>query len=143
LQFARKIGADTAIIVNHKSPERPDSDIGPLADVVMLCTAAISAVEQAWQCADKGGAIVFFAVPDPAQKVTFPINDFWTKEIRILTSYYCGPPDIEEAIELIKTGAIETGDLITHRLPLPEIEKGFQLVADGKESLKVIINPNG
>jgi len=142
LEFARKVGADTGIIVNHNIPERLGSGTGPLADVVMLCTSSIPAVEQAWKYVDKGGAIVFFAVPGPAQKVTVPINDFWTKEIRILTSYYCGPPDIKEAIELITTGAIRTDDLITHKLPLSEIEKGFQLVVDGKESLKVIINPN-
>jgi L-iditol 2-dehydrogenase len=142
LKFARKVGADTTIIVTHNVPERPGSEIGQLVDVVMLCTSAISAVEQAWKCVDKGGAIVFFAVPGPTQPVTVPINDFWTKEIRILTSYYCGPPDIKEAIHLITTGAIRTDDLITHNLLLSEIEKGFQLVADGKESLKVIINPN-
>jgi L-iditol 2-dehydrogenase len=91
---------------------------------------------------DKGGAIVFFAVPDPAKTVTVPINNLWTKEIRILTSYYCGPPDIKEAIHLITTGAIKTDDLVTHKLPLSEIGKGFHLVSDGKESLKVIIYPN-
>lgn len=142
LKFARKFGADAALTVNHNVPERLGSETGPLADVVMLCTSSISAVEQAWQCVDKGGAIVFFAVPGPAQKITVPINDFWTKEIRILTSYYCGPPDIKEAIDLITTGAIKTDDLITHKLPLSEIEKGFQLVVDGKESLKVIIKPD-
>ena len=142
LEFARKIGAETVVIVTHNGPEGPGSDTGQSADVVMLCTSAMSAVEQAWKCADKGGAIVFFAVPDPTQTVTIPINGFWTKEIRILTSYYCGPPDIKEAIHLITTGAIKTDDLITHRLLLSEIEKGFQLVVDGKESLKVIINPN-
>jgi len=142
LKFALKAGADTAVNVTHDIPERPGSETGQSADVVMLCTSAISAVEQAWKYADKGGAIVFFAVPGPTRTVTVPINDFWTREIRILTSYYCGPPDIKEAIHLITTGAISTDDLITHNLPLSEIEKGFQLVVDGKESLKVIINPN-
>jgi L-iditol 2-dehydrogenase len=142
LEFAQKIGADTAINVTDNVAERLGSEIGQLVDVVMLCTSAISAVEQAWKCVDKGGTIVFFAVPGPTQTVTVPINDFWTKEIRILTSYYCGPPDIEEAIHLITTGAIKTDDLITHNLLLSETAKGFQLVANGKESLKVIIHPN-
>jgi L-iditol 2-dehydrogenase len=142
LKFAQKIGADSTINVTDNVAERLGSEIGQLVDVVMLCTSAISAVEQAWKCVDKGGAIVFFAVPGPTQTVTVPINDFWTKEIRILTSYYCGPPDIEEAIHLITTGAIEIDDLITHNLLLSETEKGFRLVANGKESLKVIIHPN-
>jgi threonine dehydrogenase-like Zn-dependent dehydrogenase len=31
--------------------------------------------------------------------------------------------------------------MITHRLPLAEIGKGFKLVAAGKECIKVIIEP--
>ena len=91
---------------------------------------------------DKGGAVVFFAVPGPDKDVTVPINDFWTKEIRILTSYYCGPPDIEEAIKLIESGGIEVEDMITHRFGLEDIAKGFELVLDGTRSIKVIIRPN-
>jgi L-iditol 2-dehydrogenase len=74
--------------------------------------------------------------------VTIPINDFWRKEIRVLTSYYCGPPDILEAIKLIEERTIEVEDMITHRLPLKNIAEGFRLVVDGKQSLKVIIRPN-
>ena len=91
----------------------------------------------------KGGAIVFFAVPGPDKKVVVPINEFWTREIRILTSYYCGPPDIAESISLIETETIGVDDMITHRLPLTDVSAGFQLVMDGRESIKVIIKPNG
>jgi L-iditol 2-dehydrogenase len=102
----------------------------------------VSAVDQAWQWVDKGGVIVFFAVPGPNIQITIPLNDFWTKEIQILTSYYCGPPDIVDALELIETGAIKVDDMITHQLPLKDIGTGFQLVMDGRESIKVIIKPN-
>ena len=91
---------------------------------------------------DKGGVIVFFAVPGPDKQITVPLNDFWTKEIQILTSYYCGPPDIVDAIELIATRAIKVDDMITHKLPLKKVSEGFQAVLDGRESIKVIINPN-
>jgi L-iditol 2-dehydrogenase len=112
------------------------------ADVVILCTSAMSAVDQAWKCVDKGGVIVFFAVPGPDKQITVPLNDFWTQEIKILTSYYCGPPDIDDAIDLINSETIRVDDMITHRLPLKDIIRGFQLVLDGKESIKVIIQPN-
>jgi L-iditol 2-dehydrogenase len=76
------------------------------------------------------------------KQVTVPLNEFWTKEIQILTSYYCGPPDIVDAIDLIESGTVSVDDLITHKLPLNKITEGFQLVLDGKESIKVIIKPN-
>jgi L-iditol 2-dehydrogenase len=102
----------------------------------------MSAVEQAWECVDKGGVIVFFTVPGPDKDVTIPINAFWTREIRIITSYYCGPLDITDAINLIDTRTITVDDMITHQLPLKDIATGFQLVMDGRESIKVIIKPN-
>jgi L-iditol 2-dehydrogenase len=109
---------------------------------VVLCTSALSAIDQAWKCVDKGGSIVFFAVPGPDKPVTIPINILWTQEIKVLTSYYCGPPDITEAIKLLEAGTIEVDDMITHRLPLEDIEKGFRLVIEGQESIKVIIRPH-
>ena len=142
LEFAKKIGADFTINAKEDVPERLIAENRKKADVVILCSSAISAVEQAWKCVDKGGVMVFFAVPGPDKVVTIPINYFWTKEIRIITSYYCGPPDIVDAIKLIESGEIEVDDMITHKLPLKDTAEGFQLVMDGNESLKVIIKPN-
>lgn len=115
---------------------------GRKADVVVVTTGAPPALEQAWQSVDMGGAVVLFAVPGPEKTVTVPVNDFWRKEIRILTSYYCGPDDIETAIGLIKEKKITVDELITHRLPLEETVKGFNLLLGGDKSLKVIIKPH-
>ena len=107
----------------------------------MLCTGAASTVEQAWRYIEKGGTVVFFAVPNPDIEVIIPINRLWTSEIKVLTSYYCGPPDIKDALTLIESGQIEVEDMITHQLPLSEITKGFELVSQRSDSLKVIIKP--
>jgi L-iditol 2-dehydrogenase len=123
-------------------PEILLSRNGRKADVVILCASALSAVEQAWKCVDKGGTIVFFTVPGPEKKVEIPLNYFWTREVKILTSYYCGPPDIVEAIDLMNTGTIIVDDLITHKLTLSDIVKGYRLVVEGRESIKVIIAPD-
>ncbi len=141
LALARKNGADATSDASFDVPELLRAELGGKADVVILCTSALSAVAQAWKCVDKGGAVVFFAVPGPEKQVSVPLNEFWTQEVRILTSYYCGPPDIVEAMRLLKTETIEVEDMITHRLPLKDIARGFRLVIDGRESLKVIIKP--
>jgi L-iditol 2-dehydrogenase len=142
LALARSFGADLTIPASSDVPQSVTDYLHKKADVVMLCSSALSAVEQAWACVDKGGAIVFFAVPGPEKTVTIPVNDFWTKEVRILTSYYCGPPDIQEAMQLLAAGAIDVERMITHRLPLEEIVRGFQLVMRGEEAIKIIIKPH-
>lgn len=142
LELAAQMGADITIDAANNFSEQLIAENGQKADVVLLCAAADSAVEQAWKCVDKGGVIVLFAVPGPDKQVIVPINNFWMKEITILTSYYCGPPDITEAMNLIESGAMAVDDLVTHRLPLTDIAKGFEMVSDGRESIKVIIKPH-
>ncbi len=143
LELAQRMGADHTLLAENNVHEQLIALHGKKADVVILCTSALSAVTQAWKCVDRGGCVVFFAVPGPDRQVTIPINDFWRKEIRIITSYYCGPPDIVEAMMLIASGEIKVDDLITHRLPLKDIAEGFRLASEGRESLKVIIKPQG
>jgi len=142
LEIAGHMGADITINASNNIADHLIEKNGKKADIVCICASADSALEQAWKCIDKGGVIVLFAVPGPDKKVVVPVNDFWMKEITILTSYYCGPPDIIEAMKLIEWRHIVVDDLITHRLSLTEIAKGFQLVTDGKQSVKVIIKPN-
>jgi L-iditol 2-dehydrogenase len=142
LAYARDFSADLVLSAAADVPKRLADYLHKKADVVMLCSSALSAVEQAWACVDKGGAIVFFAVPGPEKTVTVPVNNFWTKEVRILTSYYCGPPDIQEAMRLLAAGAINVDRMITHRLPLEDIVRGFRLVMGGEDAVKVIIKPH-
>lgn len=142
LKFARMSGSDLTINAQENISEFLVSMNHKKADCVILCTSSLSAIEQAWMCVDKGGVVVFFAVPAPEKHITLPINYFWRREIRIITSYYCGPPDIVEAIKLLRDGVIEVDDMVTHRLPLEQISDGFRLVREGKECIKVIINPH-
>jgi L-iditol 2-dehydrogenase len=142
LERAAGVGAELTIPADEDVPGRAAAFFGKKADAVILCTAALPAVEQAWAAVDKGGAVVFFAVPGPDKQIVFPVNAFWTQEIRVLTSYYCGPPDIDESMRLIAAREIEVDSLVTHRLPLAQTARGFELVLAGKEAIKVIIKPN-
>jgi len=139
---ASRLGADGVIDAAESIEEQLVALYGRKADVVLLCSSAESAVTQAWRCVDDGGVIILFTVPGPDREVVVPVNDFWTREITIRTSYYCGPSDIAEALRLIESGAVIVDDLITHHFPLGDIARGFQLVADGRESIKVIIHPH-
>ncbi len=141
LELAQILGADHTINAASNVLEQLIAANGKKADVVIVTTSSMSALKQAWETVDMGGVVVLFTVPGPEKEVIVPVNDFWRKEIRILTSYYCGPPDIEEAINLISNKDLIVDDLITHRLPLKETDKGFKMVFDGTSSLKVIIKP--
>ena len=113
-----------------------------MADKVVVCTGATQAALTSLDCVDKGGTILFFAVPEPAVKVPVPINQFWRNEITIKTSYGAAPNDLAESLAILAEGKLNVEDMITHRLSLRQAAEGFRLMAEAGESLKVIIEPN-
>jgi L-iditol 2-dehydrogenase len=112
------------------------------ADVVIVCAAAEVVCQQALEAIGRGGVILLFAPAPAGTVVPLSINDvFWRRDVTITTSYAASPADCMEALELIRSKRVRVDDMITHRFGLAETEKGFQLVAQGEGSLKVIIKP--
>ena len=101
MKLAVKFGADFALDARDNLPQKIKAlNDGRLADQVIVCTGATSAVMSAIDCVEKGGTILFFAVPDPTVKIPLPINEFWRNEITIRTSYGAAPNDLEDALKV-------------------------------------------
>ena len=130
-QKAKEFGADQVIDAREKLDVK--------ADIIIICTGAVSAVTQAFDCIDKKGTILLFAIPN--KDIQIPTVDFWRNEITITSSYGAAPVDLEEALNLIEKGTINVKHTITHVLPLDEIQNGFKIVAEAKNSLKVVLRP--
>jgi len=142
LKAAKKFGADAVINARDDVPKKlRQLNDGRLADRVIVCTGAPAASEQALQCVDRGGTILFFAVPRLGTDIKIPFTELWRNEVSMMTSYGAAPNDLEEALKLLTEQQINVRDMITHRLGLTEAGLGFKLVAEAKDSLKVIIEP--
>ena len=114
---------------------------GRLVDKVIICTGALPAILQALDSVERGGTVLFFAVPKPGETVPVDFNPYWRNDISFKTSYGSAPLDHYQALELIRRGNIDVKEMITTRLPLSDIAKGFAMAAEGKDCLKVIIEP--
>lgn len=143
LKQATKFGADKAINAKEYSPELlKKENNGRLADLVVLCTGAESAIRQAIDSVERGGSILFFAATDEGIKISFDVNKlFWRNEVTLLSSYAASPEEHIEALNLISAKKINVKDMISHRLKLSEAQKGFELVAKADNSIKVVIQP--
>jgi L-iditol 2-dehydrogenase len=118
-----------------------EANDGLPAEYVITCTGAPQAIVQALGSVDRGGTVLFFAPSEPNAKVEIPFNAVWREEVTMTSSYGGSPRDILEAIELLATHRLAVADLITHVLPLSEAEKGFRLVAQARDSIKVVLRP--
>jgi len=143
LKAAKQFGADTTIEAGEDLPAHlRQVNQGRLADLVIVCTGATQAITGALQSVERGGTVLFFAPTDPGITIPISINElFWRNDITLTTSYAGSPADYQAALELIRSATVPVRRMITHRLSLAEIGTGFQLVADARDSVKVIIEP--
>ena len=143
LEYAKKFGADYVFNANNFNPEIiKDINEGFLSDIVILSTGADSAILQGLKSVRRGGTVLFFGAANDGAKLPLSINEiFWRSEVTLLSSYAGSILDHKTALELISSGRINVKDMITDRFPIEDIVKGFELTAQARDSLKVIINP--
>jgi len=144
LKEALRFGADYSINAKEDVPQKiKELNNGRSADFVILCAGVRPAIEQAIKSLDRGGVILVFASADESFNLSIPMNDFfWRGERSMISSYAANPDEHHEALKFIKNKKVNVRDMITHRFGLAEIQKGFKLVSEAKESIKVIIEPN-
>jgi L-iditol 2-dehydrogenase len=131
LKMAKESGADEVFNANE--------ELDIKADRIVMCTGAMPAFEAAFRYIDRKGIIMLFAIPN--KNISIPNEIFWRNELTLVSSYGAAPGDLEEAFELIKTGEINVKDMITHRVKLVDIQKGFRIAGEAKDSLKVVVVP--
>ncbi|MEW5766638.1 MAG: zinc-dependent dehydrogenase [bacterium] len=143
LQAALRFGAEAVIQAKEDVvASLRHINNGLLADLVIVCTGATSAILQALQSVERGGCVLFFAPTDQGVTIPLSINElFWRNEITLTTSYAGNFADHMKALEMIRSGKLRVAEMITHRLSLAETGLGFQLVAKAEDSIKVIIEP--
>ncbi len=141
---ARKLGADDVIEAGEDLPEvYRKINGGRGADTVILTAGAAEAIHYAFNSVDRGGTVLFFAPANQGVAIQLPVNQlFWRNEITLTSSYAANYHEHVVAMELIRQKKLNVRDMITHRFPLAETLKGFRLVEEARESLKVIIEPS-
>jgi threonine dehydrogenase-like Zn-dependent dehydrogenase len=142
LKLAETLGA---IAVN---PAETDADDVVLeltdwrgADVVVDAVGNEKALAACFPLVRMGGTISLpgMYVEDAT---SVPIGDMWLKNITITAGVANVQGHMDEVIELIRDGRIDPKVIISHRLPLSEAPKGYELF-EAKEAMKVVLDPTG
>jgi len=113
---------------------------GEGADVVIVCPGTVDALEAGRRAVAPGGTLAVFAPTPPDGRWPLPVHDLFFRETTIVPSYSAGPNDTREAMRLLADG-LPVERLITHRLPLEDIGRGYALVRTGGAALKVVVHP--
>jgi erythritol/L-threitol dehydrogenase len=109
------------------------------ADVYLEGTGHPSAVGQGLNLLRKLGTYVEYSVFGSDVTVDWSIiSDDKELDVR---GAHLGPECWPAAIRMIESGRLPMERICTHQLPLAEFQKGLDMVASGKESIKVSLIP--
>ena len=141
LDIAKDCGADVTINIGREDALLMIKDMtdGYGADVYLEGTGHPSAVSQGLNLLRKLGTYVEYSVFGSDVSVDWSIiSDDKELDVR---GAHLGPDCWPAAIRMLESGRLPLDRICTHQVPLADFQKGLDLVASGKESIKVSLIP--
>jgi 2-desacetyl-2-hydroxyethyl bacteriochlorophyllide A dehydrogenase len=108
--------------------------MGGSADTVFDCVAIQSTMDQAIALAHKGGTVIVEGVPE--HDITVPLAIIQDREIRLQGTAMYTREDMMSAMNLIASGTVDAGSLVTSTIPVEQVAQGFAS-ADAGQDIKV------
>lgn len=144
LDLAKKLGAN--VVLNPRKDEivngvRNATD-GRGADVVCEMSGNAAAFRQAFEAAAPGGRVSLLGLPD--QEIALDWNNLVLfKRLTVMGIYGRKIFETwEKAKNLLSSGRLDIRPVITHELPLAEIEQAMRLMESGKCG-KIVLHTGG
>ena len=144
LETSRRLGAEQAW-----DPSEADTVAkmralteGRGADIVIVAASAEGIVEQAIEASRPGGRVMLFAQTAAAESFRLNGASICVGERTVFGSYSASVDLQEESAGIVWRQDFPVEALISHRLPLKDIERGIDLARQpGNGSLKLIMHP--
>ena len=136
----KEVGSDlVAHLVNMT--KRGADQIGG-ADYTFDCTGNVTVMRQALEASHRGWgqSIIIGVAPSGAEIATRPFQ-LVTGRVWKGTAFggARGRTDVPKIVDWYMEGKIEIDPMITHTMPLPDINKGFELMHEGKSIRSVVV----
>ena len=87
------------------------------------------------------GTVLLFGAPEPGVPVPVTLNQlFWRRELTVVSSYGAGGVDLADALALVQKGVVDGDAMISHVIPLVEVQGAFDVVTAAGDSRKVVLD---
>jgi L-iditol 2-dehydrogenase len=112
------------------------------ADIVIVAASAPSLAQEAMRCSRPGSRILFFAQTSDKERIEVSGADICMGERTLFGSYSASLDLQKESADLVFSGELPVDKLMSHCLPLDQINAGFELALHpDSRSLKIIVEP--
>ena len=136
--IAKRIGADVTIDVQSETDPvgivSAETD-GRGADSVIEASGACVACTQALDFVKVAGHVTLLGVR--GQPANIDLDPIITKELTMSGTWGTLPSSWVTTLRLLSTKKVDVSPLITHRIALPEWERGFEIM-ENQEAIKVL-----
>ncbi len=150
LNAGRKALADKFGMTHFVNPKEVEGDLVPYlvnltkggADYTFECIGNVDVMRQALECCHKGwGVSVIIGVAGAGQEIKTRPFQLVTGRVWKGTAFggAKGRRDVPKIVDWYMDGKINIDDLITHKLKLPDINEGFDLMHAGKSIRSVVV----
>ena len=147
---ARKALAEKFGMTHFVNPKEVEGDLVPYlvnltkggADYSFECVGNVDLMRQALECCHKGwGVSVIIGVAGAGKEISTRPFQLVTGRVWKGTAFggARGRTDVPRIVDWYMDGKINIDDLITHRLPLGDINKGFDLMHAGESIRSVVL----
>jgi L-iditol 2-dehydrogenase len=142
LDLAKKLGATQVVNSTRQDPVEIVQALteGRGADVVIECAGAEAAWLTALDVSRKGARVQWFGGLPGGTQVTVDSTRVHYDELTIQGVYHLTPLSLERAFHLVCQGVIDAKALVTHQVPLKDLEDGLKMMMAG-QSGKVAVLP--
>jgi Zn-dependent alcohol dehydrogenase len=146
LAVAREFGATGTVLWQGSATETAEAvreASGGGVDYAIEATGRPEAMETAFLSTRTRGAAVLVGIPRADAVLSLPAATIPRMERRVLGSIYgsSNPDrDFPDTLERYRRGELPLDRLVSHRLPLEQAARGFELMQSG-EALRVVLQP--
>lgn len=138
LELAKRLGADATASDAARLAEMVRQRMEYGVDVVLECSGAAPALNQAFEFVRKEGQVTQVGVF--GKPVTVDLDKMWKKEIRYRSGFATGASSWEKLQKIYAMNALNLEALISTRMPLENYKEAFAMV-ERKEGYKVFLVP--
>ncbi|MGE4488491.1 MAG: zinc-binding dehydrogenase [Kiritimatiellales bacterium] len=139
LQAALDFGADEVIEVDRTPLADYPFEVAPNRFMVSSPPATLPPM---FDVAAKGAIISYIGIKFGSDAtISFDANNFHFKKLQLRASFASPAMYTPQAVELLRSGAVDGNRLITHRFPLEKINEAVACAKDSEQSIKVVVIP--
>jgi bacteriochlorophyllide a dehydrogenase len=133
---SNRLARSTADLIADVGVTLLKEQIGQPVQVIIEATGSMAALTEALPLLADGGTILLLGYYDQLQ---LPYMPLFLKQARLLTAREWAAGDLMRCRDLMVSGKLDLGSLITHRMPVQQYQEAYRIALEDADCLKLVL----